>query len=279
MPEDTQTLIQMSVLLPAGLVALLILYKRGCLSAQSLENRRIKQTGLLGVDLLIGLLLLVFGMLLVSVVVGVLQTDPENARQLAAMQLVIQICTFGPLIAFVIARLYHTDHRLGDLGLSLHEPTHWKTGLWATLLGIPVLLAISSLVALATNLMGIQTPEIAHKMLVTISQTKDVVTLILLLTSAIIFAPMLEEFIFRGFLHQAIRDVISVDTPWLNITLCSAIFAGIHISAAQWQTLPALFILGGILGWMYEKTASLWPCIILHACFNSLNIAIVLFLM
>ena len=142
-----------------------------------------------------------------------------------------------------------------------------------------MLLAISSLVALATNLMGIQTPEIAHKMLVTISQTKDVVTLILLLTSAIIFAPMLEEFIFRGFLHQAIRDVISVDTPWLNITLCSAIFAGIHISAAQWQTLPALFILGGILGWMYEKTASLWPCIILHACFNSLNIAIVLFLM
>ncbi len=279
MSEDTQTLIQMSVLLPAGLAALFILFKRGCLSAKSLENRRIKQTGLLGVDLLIGLLLLVFGMLLVSVVVGILQTDPESPRHLAAMQLIMQVCTFGPLIAFVIARIYHANHRLGDLGLSLHEPTHWKTGLWATLLGIPVLFAVSSLVALITNLMGIQTPEIAHKMLVTISETRDVVTLILLLTSAIIFAPFLEEFIFRGFLHQAIRDVISVDTPWLNIMLCSAIFAGIHISAAQWQTLPALFILGGILGWMYEKTASLWPCIILHACFNSLNIAIVLFLM
>jgi membrane protease YdiL (CAAX protease family) len=279
MTEETQTLIQLCVLLPAGLAAVFVLFKRGCLSAQSLANRPVKQTGLLAVDLLIGLMVLIFGMMLTSVVAGMIPTDTQNTRLEAGMQLVHQLCTFGPLIAYITARLRVSDHHLGDIGLSLCDPPHWKMGMWATVLGIPILFALSTLVAFASNLMGFQTEEIAHKMLITISQTKDVVTLGLLLISAIVFAPLFEEFIFRGFLHQSMRDVISPGKPWMSIAICSFIFAGIHISAAQWQAMPALFILGGILGWMYEKSASLWPCIILHACFNALNIAIVLLFM
>lgn len=279
MKIDTQTLVQLGVLLPAGMLALGVLYKRGCLSRKSLENRPVRITGLTGIDLVIGMMLIIAGMLLRNIVYGMIKPDPENHMQQAAMQLLMQACSFGPVICFAFFKVNYIECGISHFGLSMHEPTHAKTGIWALILGVPILFALSSLIAVITTLLGINTPEIAHVMLQSIHETRDVTTLVLLLTSAIIVAPLFEEIVFRGFLHQTMRDVISDKTPWVNICVCSAIFAGIHLSAAQWQTLPALFVLGGMLGWIYEKTGSLWPCIILHAGFNILNIAIVLLMM
>lgn len=275
MPLDYQTLIQIAVLM-TGLLAGVVLLMRGCLSKKSLDNRPIRPTGLMGIDLVIGLMLVIFGMSLAPTLSVFIQIDKENMLQQAMLQLLGQFCMFSPIIIFTIAKLQFNNHSLGDFGLSLHEPTHWQTGVWAAVLGIPILLALNNVMAILSNFIGMPSPEIAHEMLEKISQTKDVRVLILLLTSAIIAAPVFEEFVFRGFMQQTMRDVIAAETPWINICVCSAIFTGIHISVTQWQTFPALFLLGGMLGWMYEKTGSLWPCIILHACFNALNIGIVL---
>jgi membrane protease YdiL (CAAX protease family) len=40
--------------------------------------------------------------------------------------------------------------------------------------------------------------------------------------------------------------------------------------------LPGLLVLGVVLGWLYERSGSLLPCVLVHAGFNALNIAMVL---
>jgi uncharacterized protein len=79
-----------------------------------------------------------------------------------------------------------------------------------------------------------------------------------------IVAPLLEEMLFRGvilrsFLHQYSRK---------EAILWSALIFGLaHMNAYQ---LVTAFVLGAVLGWLYERTRSLWPSILLHATFNTL---------
>jgi hypothetical protein len=61
----------------------------------------------------------------------------------------------------------------------------------------------------------------------------------------------------------------------VTIFFAALLFAMVHIGGAAWQTVPSLFVLGVILGWVYERTGSLLPCILIHAIFNGVNIAIV----
>ncbi len=86
------------------------------------------------------------------------------------------------------------------------------------------------------------------------------------LTSVItvcILAPFLEEMLFRGivlrsFLRQYRRP---------HAILASAILFGVaHLNIYQF---PGAVIIGIFSGWLYERTRSLWPCILLHAAFNS----------
>jgi len=279
MELNYSTFLQLSVLLPTGLLAVIVLYKRGLLRKNSLNDRPIYPLGIDGVDLAIGMFLILLGMWFATQTSLNFIDDKATAFQKAIVQLMMQFCSFGPLMVYVAYKIKSTQHRFGDFGLSLRKPIHWQMGVWSAILCIPILMSLSALVGLVSILFHFQTPEIAHELLETISQTKDISTLIALLSSAIIVAPLIEEFVFRGFLQHCMRDIVSEKTPWVNIVICSLIFASVHIGAAQWQTMPALFTLGCILGWMYERTASLWPCIILHAIFNALNIGIVLLLM
>jgi membrane protease YdiL (CAAX protease family) len=79
-----------------------------------------------------------------------------------------------------------------------------------------------------------------------------------------VIAPVLEEMLFRGiilrsFLHRySRRDAI----------LASAFLFGLaHLNIYQFAVGVGL---GIILGWLYERTRSLWPCILLHSSYNSL---------
>jgi len=41
-----------------------------------------------------------------------------------------------------------------------------------------------------------------------------------------------------------------------------------------WQVLPSLFVLAVVLGWLYERTGSLLPSVLVHMGFNAINIAL-----
>ena len=86
--------------------------------------------------------------------------------------------------------------------------------------------------------------------------------LVMLLLSSVI-VPIGEELFFRGFIHKWIRQRLGM---WAGILLSSLIFAGFHLVPLQViMVLP----LGIVLAWVYEKSGSIVPAIILHV-FNNL---------
>ena len=83
---------------------------------------------------------------------------------------------------------------------------------------------------------------------------------------AVLVAPIAEETFFRGFMFQGIKKRIGF--PWAAI-ISAALFAIAHMSA---ESLVPIFLLGLMLAWLYHKTKSVWPCIIVHAAYNSIGV-------
>ena len=88
-----------------------------------------------------------------------------------------------------------------------------------------------------------------------------------------IIAPLLEEMVFRGLLQTLLIDTLGRRARWTAVLTASLIFALIHAAAVSWHGWPGLFVLGVVLGWLYERTGSLLPCYLAHALFNAANIA------
>lgn len=78
-----------------------------------------------------------------------------------------------------------------------------------------------------------------------------------------IFAPIVEEIFFRGFLFQGFRHKYG----WIKGGLLSSlIFAMGHLDPVA---LIPTFIFGLLLAYMYHRSNSVWPGIILHCLINS----------
>ena len=80
--------------------------------------------------------------------------------------------------------------------------------------------------------------------------------------AAVLLVPVWEEFFFRGFVHNALRNRLGV---WGAILLSSLLFGAFHIIPLQ--ALGA-FLLALPLAWAYEKSGSLWLVIYMHALNN-----------
>jgi membrane protease YdiL (CAAX protease family) len=83
---------------------------------------------------------------------------------------------------------------------------------------------------------------------------------------AIVLAPVAEEFIFRGVLYSAVKQL---GYPRLALFGVSALFALIHMDAA---IALSLFVLALALTWLYEKTDNLLAPIVAHGLFNAANL-------
>ena len=81
-----------------------------------------------------------------------------------------------------------------------------------------------------------------------------------------IVGPVLEELLFRGAITKALLQKYS---PRTAIVISALIFGVFHINPIQ--IIPA-FLIGLLLGWIYYKTASLIPCILMHILNNSLSV-------
>ena len=81
-------------------------------------------------------------------------------------------------------------------------------------------------------------------------------------------APPVEEFFFRGFLYQAFRNRLGV--------LGGALLSGLLFGAIHFKPdfLVPLTILGTTLALVFQKTGSLWPCIMVHALNNAIAFSV-----
>jgi membrane protease YdiL (CAAX protease family) len=83
------------------------------------------------------------------------------------------------------------------------------------------------------------------------------------LVSACILAPVLEEMLFRGII---LRSFLRQYRPRKAILLSALLFGLAHLNVYQFVVAS---LLGLLLGWLYERSRSLWPCILLHASYNA----------
>lgn len=82
--------------------------------------------------------------------------------------------------------------------------------------------------------------------------------------------PIVEETFFRGFVYNGLRGRVGARYAML---ISALVFAALHFSLDR--LLPIVF-LGLILAWLYERTGSLVPGVILHATNNALALAVYL---
>ena len=76
-----------------------------------------------------------------------------------------------------------------------------------------------------------------------------------------ILAPLAEEIVFRGAILRTLLDMMSKKNHWVAIMISAAIFGAMHGNSAQFVN---ALLMGLILGWMYYRTKSLVPGILLH---------------
>jgi uncharacterized protein len=79
-----------------------------------------------------------------------------------------------------------------------------------------------------------------------------------------LLAPFLEEMLFRGIILRSFLQQYPRQRAFLY---SAALFGLAHLNIYQF----AVGFLGGlVLAWLYERTRSLWPCILLHGAYNSM---------
>ncbi len=88
----------------------------------------------------------------------------------------------------------------------------------------------------------------------------------------IVFAPISEEFLFRGFIYQAFRNRMGVVFAAL---LSSAMFGILH-AGYGWQAIPAATLFGIAACVIFQKTRSLYPGMALHAMHNGVIFVLII---
>mgnify|MGYP000750589167 CR=1 FL=1 len=83
-----------------------------------------------------------------------------------------------------------------------------------------------------------------------------------------LIAPVIEEMLFRGIF---LRSFLHQYSARQAIVFSSALFGIAHLNI--YQGVPA-FLVGLMIGWIYLRVRSLWPCIIAHMAFNLSGYAI-----
>ena len=82
------------------------------------------------------------------------------------------------------------------------------------------------------------------------------------------FAPLIEEFLFRGFLNNLLRGKVNA---FVRMSIVSILFAVLHMPYIQnWIQFIAYLIFSIVLFLMYERRRSLFDAILLHSLYNGL---------
>jgi membrane protease YdiL (CAAX protease family) len=94
--------------------------------------------------------------------------------------------------------------------------------------------------------------------------------LVLVFISLVVLPPVTEEIVVRGFLYTGLRNKLSV--RWAML-VTSLLFAAVHLqwgsgAALLWVAAIDTFVLSIILVYLREKSASLWPPILVHIIKN-----------
>ena len=110
-------------------------------------------------------------------------------------------------------------------------------------------------------------------------------TQLIFLITGVIFGPIAEEYFFRGFIQNKLQKKY---TPFISILISSCLFGSWHFlggfntnvmenmnlfsiiaaTVIDWHQMYITFFGGLILGFIYYKSKSIGPVILMHAIWN-----------
>lgn len=185
----------------------------------------------------------------------------------AGLALFLLAPPLGILVALLLAGVLLYGHALrrgqpGEIrrwAVLRLRPLRRPVALW-TLAAIPVLLATSW--ALSEVYAGLVTipPETLNPYA---PLTRTAAGRLSLAVAAVVIAPLLEEFFFRGLIQRPLERRWGAARA---ILFTGALFAAIHL--LPW-ILPLHLFLGLAFGWIVYATRSIWPGVMLHAANNA----------
>jgi len=210
-----------------------------------------------------GFILLVFGGLVIASFSAPEPTTTTLNPAVMAANIAFQFVLAGMMAALVCWRVSVVTW----LGL------RWPNWYWVLLIAPGAVLSMWLLFA-ALELsgymkwmesLGVETVQNTVKLL---QESKDPAIIGLMVFAAVIAAPICEEIVFRGYLYPVMKRFAGM---W-PATICSAfVFSAAH---GNLTALLPLFVFGGVLVVIYEKTGSLWAPIAVHFCFNGATVVL-----
>ena len=102
---------------------------------------------------------------------------------------------------------------------------------------------------------------------------RDRLAAALVVVTAVVVAPLTEEFFFRRVLQGWLEKHFG-DEKGVAVALSAIAFASAH--AGQGLAFLPLFPLALVLGLVAERTGSIVPCVLLHAMFNAVSVFLLL---
>lgn len=139
-----------------------------------------------------------------------------------------------------------------------------KQGIKRYLITLPLIMLAGFIINLISGYFG-QNPEM-QDVVRWVLEEKSLFVLVSLIFFGIVIAPVIEEIMFRGFLQPALKNFFG---GRYAIVLSASLFAGVHMDIFAFFQ---IFILGMLLGYLYEKTQTLVASIIVHVLHNSLTL-------
>jgi len=167
------------------------------------------------------------------------------------------------LIHMLIVKRYHCTWRM--LGL---RSVGWQ---WVAV--VPLIFAFLTFLwtimyRVMVALFGptVQWPKVLSA--TTINSAHQPVLEVLIILTGVVLTPLAEELLFRGVLYQAFRRTMPVGVAALAASL---IFAGMHFTLALFIPFA---VMGYVLAWLFERSGSLIPGMLVHACNNGIILII-----
>lgn len=134
----------------------------------------------------------------------------------------------------------------------------WAVFVWGVymIVSVAVMLVLSSL-----TLPGLDLEQVQH---VGFDNLSGVVEYTAAFLALVVFAPLFEEIIFRGYLFGRLRRLNGF---WVSAVFTSLTFGLLHM---QFNVGVDVFVLSIFLCFLREKFDSIWPGVLVHALKNSL---------
>jgi membrane protease YdiL (CAAX protease family) len=173
-----------------------------------------------------------------------------------------QLAFYGVAISVSLLVLASRNIDIRELG--------WRRPSWSWVLAaIPLTIVALAIAGILTGIAQSMLPT-ARNSQCTAVQDLYGHSILLALPVVCVAAPIVEETVFRGIVYRWLRSVLPI-APAMAVS--AAIFAAAH--AVTLLFLPLLG-LGILLAWIYERSGSIWPGVLVHGLFNLVGIVDIL---